>query len=123
MADKDFDRGDFVMEYGGKLIERGQADLVEKSYELEQEAGCFMFYFSQGSRRYCVDATEETMMLGRICNHSCKKYNIIPKIFMLDQEPRLVLYAARHICPGEELLFDYGDRARQSLLSHHWLGN
>ena len=122
VAEEDILLGDFTVEYAGDLIERGEAERKEKEYEKDPTTGSFMFFFREGSKRYCLDATQETLRLGRLINHSSKMSNIKPKIFMLDKEPRLVFFASRKIFAGEELLFDYGDRSKLSLLYNSWLG-
>ena len=40
---------------------------------------------------------------------------------MLGDTPRLILVAKHHIDIGEELLYDYGDRSKESLKAHPWL--
>ena len=40
---------------------------------------------------------------------------------MLDKTPRLFLVARRHIDIGEELLYDYGDRSKETMEAHPWL--
>ena len=122
VAEEDILMGDFTVEYAGDLIDRGEAERKEEEYEKDPTTGSFMFFFREGSKRYCLDATKETLRLGRLINHSSKMSNIKPKIFMLDKEPRLVFFASRKIFAGEELLFNYGDRSKLSLLYNSWLG-
>eukprot|EP01137_Pigoraptor_chileana_P027473 Opistho-2@10118 len=38
-----------------------------------------------------------------------------------DGRPHIILVAGRDIRAGEELAYDYGDRSKESLLSHPWL--
>ena len=40
---------------------------------------------------------------------------------MMKEVPRLILVAKQTISPGEELLYDYGDRSKESLKAHPWL--
>ena len=40
---------------------------------------------------------------------------------MIKEVPRLILVAKQTINPGEELLYDYGDRSKESLKAHPWL--
>jgi histone-lysine N-methyltransferase SETD8 len=37
------------------------------------------------------------------------------------KQPRLILVARRPLEEGEELLYDYGDRSKDSLKAHPWL--
>lgn len=70
---------------------------------------------------FSIDATEESGLLGRLVNHSCKNFNCATKPIEVDGKPRLILVATRTITTGEELLYDYGDRSPESLMAHPWL--
>ncbi|KAK8767522.1 hypothetical protein V5799_005701 [Amblyomma americanum] len=72
------------------------------------------------NKQYCVDATKETGRLGRLVNHS-KRGNLRTQVCIIKGVPHLVLVAQRNIEPGEELLYDYGDRSKASLQFHPWL--
>ena len=43
------------------------------------------------------------------------------KVIMLGETPRLILVAKQDIVTGTELLYDYGDRSKESLKAHPWL--
>ena len=68
-----------------------------------------------------IDATSESGRYGRLINHSRITPNIVPKIVVVDKVPRLILVAKHSIIPGVELLYDYGDRSKESLKAHPWL--
>ena len=70
---------------------------------------------------FSIDATAETGRYGRLVNHSRVTPNCITKVVMIDEVPRLMLVAKHHIQEGEELLYDYGDRSKESLKAHPWL--
>jgi len=70
-----------------------------------------------------VDATEESGLLGRLVNHSRLKFNCATKVVEVDNKPRLILVAARDIRVDEELLYDYGDRSKESLEAYPWLAS
>lgn len=120
MATKPFQRGDFVVEYHGDLIEFADAKNREAEYARDPSTGCYMYYFQYLSKTYCVDATKETTRLGRLINHS-KNGNCQTKLHHVDGKPHLVLVASRDIAEGEELLYDYGDRSKTSIAAHPWL--
>lgn len=63
----------------------------------------------------------ETGKIGRLINHSRIKNNIFPKIYNIQNKPRVIFFAKRNILIGEELLFDYGDRSKKSIESNPWL--
>ncbi|CAH1099551.1 unnamed protein product [Psylliodes chrysocephalus] len=120
VASKDFVKGDFVIEYSGDLIDPIEAKLREEQYSRDQNTGCYMYYFKHNGQQYCVDATAESGKLGRLVNHS-RNGNLMTRTLMIDNKPRLVLIAKENIKIGEEVLYDYGDRSKESLQHHPWL--
>ena len=69
---------------------------------------------------FSIDATAENGRLGRLVNHSRLSPNCFTKVIWADK-PRLVLIAKCDIAPGTELLYDYGDRSKESLAAFDWL--
>ncbi|XP_021268281.1 N-lysine methyltransferase KMT5A isoform X2 [Numida meleagris] len=120
IATKHFNRGEFVVEYHGDLLEITDAKKREAVYAQDPSTGCYMYYFQYLSKTYCVDATKETNRLGRLINHS-KCGNCQTKLHDIDGVPHLILIASRDIKAGEELLYDYGDRSKASIEAHPWL--
>ncbi|XP_055986294.1 N-lysine methyltransferase KMT5A-like [Sorex fumeus] len=120
IATKQFSRGQFIVEYHGDLIEITDAKKREARYAKDPSTGCYMYYFQYLSKTYCIDATRETNRLGRLINHS-KRGNCQTKLHDVAGVPHLILIASRDIQAGEELLYDYGDRSRESLEAHPWL--
>lgn len=120
-AVKDFSKGDFVVEYAGELIDIGTAKDLETKYSLDASKGCYMYYFKHKGKQYCIDATGESGRYGRLVNHSRVSPNCVTKVVMLKDVPRLILVAKHGINSGEELLYDYGDRSKESLKAHPWL--
>ncbi|CAG0915622.1 unnamed protein product [Notodromas monacha] len=121
VAVRNFAKGEFVVEYSGDLIDIKQAEQREAQYARDKNAGCYMYYFEHQNRQYCVDATQESGRLGRLINHSKSQANLSTKTIMVDGKPRLALFATRDIGKSEELLYDYGDRSKESLANHPWL--
>lgn len=119
-ADRPFQRGEFVVEYIGDLIDMAEANLRERKYALDENAGCYMYYFKHKNQQYCIDATAESGKLGRLVNHS-RNGNLITKVVVVKNRPHLVLIAKDDIEPNEELTYDYGDRSKEALLHHPWL--
>jgi len=120
-AVKGFSKGDFVVEYAGELIDIGTAKDLETKYSLDASKGCYMYYFKHKGKQYCIDATSESGRYGRLVNHSRVSPNCVTKVIMVKDVPRLILVAKHGINPGEELLYDYGDRSKESLKAHPWL--
>ncbi|KAJ8286251.1 hypothetical protein GJAV_G00036300 [Gymnothorax javanicus] len=119
-AGRSFRKGQFVVEYQGDLLEMKDAKRREEQYCRDPAAGCYMYYFQYLSKAYCVDATKETGRLGRLINHS-KSGNCQTKLHGINGKPHLILVASRDIQAGEELLYDYGDRSKDSIAAHPWL--
>ncbi|XP_007424712.1 N-lysine methyltransferase KMT5A isoform X2 [Python bivittatus] len=120
IATRHFNRGEFVVEYHGDLIEITDAKKREAAYAQDPSTGCYMYYFQYLSKTFCVDATKETNRLGRLINHS-KCGNCQTKLHDIGGVPHLILVASRDIKAGEELLYDYGDRSKASLEAYPWL--
>lgn len=118
---KKFFRNDYIVEYAGELLMQAEAKHRENLYGRNHKIGCYMYYFKWGEKVYCVDATEETNRLGRLINHSRKNSNCQPKVFVIRDQPRLVLVALRDIEIGEELFYDYGERRKDIIESFPWL--
>jgi len=121
VATKKFKRADFVVEYVGDLIELSMAKNREADYSRCSSIGCYMYYFVHKSQRYCIDATDESGYMGRLLNHSRVKPNCATKLIEVNDSPYLILVALKDIDIGEELLYDYGDRSKESLAAHPWL--
>ncbi|XP_005103412.1 N-lysine methyltransferase KMT5A [Aplysia californica] len=120
VATKNFDKGDFVVEYAGDLLDIPTAREKELEYGKNPEIGCYMYFFKCGEKQYCVDATAESDRLGRLLNHT-REGNCCTRALMVEGIPRLILVAQRDIKAGEELSYDYGDRSKAALEAHPWL--
>ncbi|KAG8010479.1 N-lysine methyltransferase KMT5A-A, partial [Nibea albiflora] len=119
-ATRCFQKGEYVVEYHGDLLQITDAKKREAEYAQNPATGCYMYYFQYLCKTYCVDATKETGRLGRLINHS-KNGNCQTKLHDINGVPHLILVASRDIDEGEELLYDYGDRSKASIAAHPWL--
>lgn len=115
-----FQKGEYVVEYHGDLLQITDAKKREAEYAQNPATGCYMYYFQYLCKTYCVDATKETGRMGRLINHS-KNGNCQTKLHDINGVPHLILIASRDIDEGEELLYDYGDRSKASIAAHPWL--
>ncbi|XP_007570899.1 N-lysine methyltransferase KMT5A-A [Poecilia formosa] len=115
-----FQKGDYIVEYHGDLLQITDAKKREAEYAQNPATGCYMYYFQYLCKTYCVDATKETDRMGRLINHS-KNGNCQTKLHDINGVPHLILVASRDIDKGEELLYDYGDRSKASIAAHPWL--
>ncbi|XP_072228283.1 N-lysine methyltransferase KMT5A-A [Leuresthes tenuis] len=119
-ATRCFQKGDYVVEYHGDLLQITDAKKREAEYAQNPATGCYMYYFQYLCKTYCVDATKETGRMGRLINHS-KNGNCQTKLHDINGIPHLILVASRDIDKDEELLYDYGDRSKASIAAHPWL--
>ncbi|XP_052465459.1 uncharacterized protein LOC128021339 isoform X17 [Carassius gibelio] len=99
-------RGDFVVEYRGKLLSPQQAELQT---EYNESAKVFLFDFQWKSKTWCIDACEEDSSLGRLVNDDHRRPNCKMKTIKVNETPHLCLFAVRDITAGEELTYNYGD--------------
>lgn len=116
-----FSRNELVCEYSGELISHEAAKRREEEYEKDSSIGCYMYYFTHKNNKLCVDATIDNGRKGRLLNHSKTSANVVTKLMEVDNQPYLCLVAARDLSIGEELEYDYGERAKVALDSHPWL--
>lgn len=118
---QNFYRGEFICEYAGELISYTEAKTRELEYSEDILKGCYMYYFKHDGVKRCIDATKETGRLGRLINHSRIRNNIKPRVVENGSEIYLCFFATRDLDVGEELLYDYGDRSRESIKNFPWL--
>ena len=81
-----------------------------------------MTTFSFSLHPYSIDASMESNRIGRLVNHSRKNPNARPKLIVrCDGSFYLVLVANQDIQSGEEILYDYGETAKDKLEIFPWL--
>merc|ERR1719193_1331432 len=120
-ASRRFVKGDYVVEYAGDLLSESDALYREAQYQGDPTKGSYMYFFEYKGKQHCVDATEETGRYGRLINHSLKKSNCATKVVAMEDSPRLILVAKHDIEVGVELLFDYGERNKDTIKANPWL--
>lgn len=118
-----FRRGEFVTEYTGEILSATEAKRREEEYATDNRTGSYMFYFKHEEKRYCIDGTPESTGPGRLINHSRRDANLQPKLTIIRGRPHIVFFAKKEIRIGDELLYDYGDRTKESLSFFSWLGH
>ncbi|CCD63213.1 Histone-lysine N-methyltransferase set-1 [Caenorhabditis elegans] len=118
-----FEKGDFVVEYRGVMMEYSEAKVIEEQYSNDEEIGSYMYFFEHNNKKWCIDATKESPWKGRLINHSVLRPNLKTKVVEIDGSHHLILVARRQIAQGEELLYDYGDRSAETIAKNPWLVN
>ena len=68
IADTDFEKDEFIVEYAGELISAKEGNSRDKKYASENIPGGFIFFFRCSEKALCIDATPETGRLGRPLN-------------------------------------------------------
>ncbi|XP_030848126.1 uncharacterized protein LOC105437122 isoform X3 [Strongylocentrotus purpuratus] len=106
---EEFDNGDFLLQYPGKLLPESVAEALEED---EGHPSVFRYFFSFKGKTSCYDATEETEKgpsYGRLVNHGePHERNCNMKVISVEDVPYLCLFASETIRVGSELLYDYG---------------
>ncbi|XP_041867493.1 histone-lysine N-methyltransferase set-1-like [Melanotaenia boesemani] len=105
-ASKPFSKGDFVLEYRGKLHSPDNPPVIETYSETE---ATYLFDFQWKGKSWCIDASLEDQSLGSLVNDEHKTPNCKMRQIQVDGMPHLCLFAIRDILPGEEITCNYGE--------------
>ena len=98
-AKRAFKKGEFIVEYAGKVRKRRRDD-VKNAY-------CFEYVIAPHiATRYTIDARDQGG-LGRLINHSDKP-NLRSALATVDSISHVILIAMEPIPKGAQLLYDYG---------------
>ncbi|KAK9683551.1 hypothetical protein RND81_10G149400 [Saponaria officinalis] len=99
-------RGAMVVEYIGEIVGQRVADKRETEYlaggKLQYKSAC---YFFRIDKEQIIDATCKGG-IARFVNHSCQP-NCIAKVITIRSQKKVVFFAQKDICPGEEITYDY----------------
>ncbi|XP_052783093.1 N-lysine methyltransferase KMT5A-A-like [Mya arenaria] len=101
-----FNAGDFLLQYCGERIsaEEGRRRLNK----IGTENKCF-FYEFQGEQ-LCIDAEDSDRLCQMVNNAPDTDVNAVMKLKVFSNREYLCLFAVKNIEPGEELLYNYGDK-------------
>ena len=117
-AMKQFQVGDPVTEYSGSLVQRKLGKVNPKPY---------VFDFTYRNEAMSIDAMPVSQPAGdgrpgMFINHSATSANIVPRLVEIGADnPHIIFFAIMSIAVGDELLYNYGDRSRDSLKRDPWL--
>ena len=108
VATESLRKGEIVCSYPGQLI---SGDLgMERFHTYNKLLGSYLYFFDHGGKRKCIDATCSGGV-GRFINHSRKQQNLKPVCMTAgDGTPSIQFKLLRDVAPGQELLYDYGER-------------
>lgn len=111
---RSFKHGEVVCDYHGRQVSRKEGMKVCSS-TADVRPGYMFFYQNKEGKAMCIDAHEEncqchplTVTNGRLINHSRKRANIHPKLFVHNDRDVILFIASRDIPVNTELRFDYG---------------
>lgn len=96
----------YVIEYTGEIISDREAERRGNFYEMNKCSYLFNLANQGDDCLYSIDA----IFFGaksRYINHSKSRANLKAEVLSKDGMQRIVFYAIKDICAGEELLFDY----------------
>ncbi len=83
-------KGEFIIEYTGKILTQKEAD---------KKGGRYLF---EVNSRKVIDGSPRSNK-ARYANHSC-----CPNAEVIIKKGRVLLYATKNIKAGEEITYDYG---------------
>lgn len=114
----------FLCEYGGELLEGDAIPLREAEYQKNPDVwGSYMFYYRRDGHAFAIDAGRTTDFIARYANHSRIAPNSeIRSVVDAANKVRLYLRTLdKPISAGTEIVYDYGDRERQTVQANPWL--
>ncbi|XP_036905437.1 histone-lysine N-methyltransferase SETMAR [Sturnira hondurensis] len=105
-------RGRFVCEYAGEVLGPSEA-----RRRIRMQTPLDANYIIAVREHVCSGPVMETFVdparignVGRFLNHSCEPNLLMVPVRVDSMVPRLALFAAKDIWPGEELSYDYSGR-------------
>ena len=112
---KTFEKNEVVCDYNGELlVGKTQVEQIELNPSSDLS---YFFKFRFQDRRHAVDALDSKFdnSFGRFANHSKCCQNVKPEVICIDNTPLIFFKAIRPLHPGEEILWDYGDKVAQDM--------
>lgn len=110
-ANKNFQKGDFVMEYKGTCTKFNSNEYQEKAkvYDSNGELSYCLEFWYEG-KKYCIDATREydnniSRLVNHVRNPNLKLFR--PVTLEPNGNPRIAMFAAENISTGDELFWNY----------------
>ena len=119
VATRPFSTGSFVCHYSGTLHKGRQAhSLMKEAYKACKSS--YMYECPYQGAYNMIDASTEDESQGRLINHGLHG-NVQPTPMVIQGHFYLFFRAKRHIEEGEEILYDYGQRAARNNDVFPWL--
>ncbi|MBQ6534168.1 MAG: SET domain-containing protein-lysine N-methyltransferase [Opitutales bacterium] len=111
-AAQDIKKGEFIIEYLGEIVSRGEANARGAACEerAKESGGGAVYIFELDAER-CIDGNF-SYNDARFINHACRT-----NCEAVREGDRILFYAARDIPAGEEILYNYA-YPLESFLDH-----
>ncbi|XP_078805058.1 uncharacterized protein LOC105354252 isoform X5 [Oryzias latipes] len=106
-AKRHLERGEFLVEYRGDLMEKKKYERRVKLYHKGLKV--FMFEFCYNGKQLCIDAAKEDGSLGRLVNDDHINPNGKIKTVTVKGHPHLCVFATKDIKPKEAITYNNGD--------------
>lgn len=116
IATKAFSKGAVICHYHGKLYEGKSAHHIKRQTYAEHRAEYVYEVGEYQGIYYVIDATKEDSSQGRLMNHGIHP-NLTPIPTKIDGHFYLLFVACENINPGQELVYDYGQRSGKDRFS------
>lgn len=120
VAVKSFKAGDVLCHYEGKLYTGKEAVSYEAKLD-EEGKSTYAYKFRHQDQPALIDGSAESGDQGRLINHSPKHPNLRPKSAVVAGKLTILFYALKDINIGDEILYDYGQRANTKNQLPQWL--
>lgn len=105
-ATKAVEKGEYLVEYVGLLINKEESEKrAWEQYALAEETGAAAVYIFNLTEKWDLDGSFDWNP-SRLLNHSCR-----PNCEAVQDSRRIYIQAMRNLKKGEELTFDYGFEA------------
>lgn len=112
-----------LLEYRGVLLSASEGAANEQVYRDRGDMHSYTYWFRLRTAvpaLRCLDATSSAH-ISRYINHSRKHANLVPRLEIVQGQPRIFFKTKVDLEPGMELLFDYGDTRAEAVAAHPWL--
>jgi hypothetical protein len=114
VTQRSFSKDDVVVDYNGlKLSGPEDCAYIRRTDKDKDTDTSYLYMFKHKGIDWIVDPGDMHKyghLKGRYVNHSKPHPNVSTKIYLIDDQPHLMLVVKHDIPDGTELLFDYGDR-------------
>ncbi|RUP44026.1 hypothetical protein BC936DRAFT_150040 [Jimgerdemannia flammicorona] len=99
---RSFEKDDMILEYIGEVIGERVAEMRKRIYA-KRSKDCYMMH---GSDDWVIDASRIGMK-AKFIGHERVNASTYARVVFIDNAPRIIFHASRHLEPDDELTFNY----------------